>query len=104
MREFNKHVCAVVTDVSVIIILILSSTTATRYHTRDMVSINITLLFFTIASCSDTSDIPPSLLQQLRIYHQKQEKDNRLADIPGGVDLNNHNDVYRLVFEKVCPV
>lgn len=46
MREFNKHVCAVVTDVSVIIILILFSTTATRYHTRDMVSINITLFIF----------------------------------------------------------
>ncbi|XP_019858436.1 PREDICTED: inverted formin-2-like [Amphimedon queenslandica] len=53
-----------------------------------------------IQEICDTSELPPSLLQQLKIYHLKQEKDNSLAEIPGGVDLNNHNDVYRVVFEK----
>lgn len=71
-----------------------------------MVSITCTITNPLILSMalfySDTSELPPSLLQQLKIYHLKQEKDNSLAEIPGGVDLNNHNDVYRVVFEKVC--
>ena len=87
----------------IILYFSLNSATVTRYHTRDMVSVTCTITnpFEYCSFCSDTCELPSSLLQQLKIYHLKQEKDNSLADIPGGVDLNNHNDVYRVVFEKV---
>ena len=42
-----------------------------------------------------------TLSNQLNIYHDKLEHDAAHLNMPGGVDVNNHEDIFRALMEKV---
>ena len=46
-------------------------------------------------------NIPETLSNQLNIYHNKLEHDAAHLNMPGGVDVNNHEDIFRALMEKV---
>ena len=45
--------------------------------------------------------IPDVLSKQLNIYQDKLEHDAAHLNMPGGVDVNNHEDIFRALMEKV---
>lgn len=46
-------------------------------------------------------NIPDALLKQLNIYWGKLEHDEERLSMPGGVDVNSHEDIFRALMEKV---
>ena len=60
-----------------------------------------TSLIIIIVCFSDLEGVSECLLEQIRIYRNKQEIDEDELKTPGGIDLTNHEDVFRVVFEKV---
>ena len=45
--------------------------------------------------------IPDVLSKQLNIYQDNLERDEAHMKMPGGVDINNHEDIFRALMEKV---
>ena len=57
-----------------------------------------------VYSCSyrDYEDLPECLTEQLRLYEEKLFSDEEQIAMPGGVDINSHDDLFRALLEKVC--
>lgn len=42
------------------------------------------------------------LATQIEVFEESQGEDDANMTIPGGVDLNSHQDVFSALFTKVC--
>ncbi len=42
-----------------------------------------------------------ALATQIEVFEESQEEDNACITMPGGIDLNAHQDVFNAIFTKV---
>ena len=58
------------------------------------------MMFFTIFIFREHDDLPECLIEQLRLYDEKLLSDEEQMVMPGGVNIDSHEDLFRALFEK----
>ena len=53
---------------------------------------------------SGEENVAECLADQLRLYEEKLVSDEQEVAMPGGVDINNHEHLFRALMEKVQSV
>ena len=81
-------------------ILYISKQECTIAINRHLMPISVHFFHLTVYY-RDHEDLPGCLTEQLRLYKEKMFSDEEQMAMPGGVDINSHEDLFRALLEKV---